>query len=203
MRKSRSNLYKKCSTLPIENFYGILNTGNLAWLYKEFEDGDEYDISDEQNIELTNIWNDIHEDYIDKIGNGSETKNYMILAQMCEMEAELNIVGTLIQVYSLKKTDAIKAEIEKWEYYPDDIDKSIIKLKQVKFKMSIMKSKHKELFEESDEDIDIEYDLFNDVVVLEQSLGESKVIDVKTTVVDKWIKYVKSADAKNKRRNKN
>jgi len=198
MEKSKNFLYKTCETLPIENFYAILNTNNFAWLHKDYEDGDEY--TDVNTNGLKSIWLDIHDEYTDLLNKNSGTKDFTIVANLVEMENEMSIVSSLIYIYDSRNSDAIKEQIELWGYYPDDLDKSLKKLKTIQFKISIIKSKNPDLFNKPDENDDkVEYDLYSDVVLLEESLGDGRTIDVKTTVVSKWVKYIQVIEKKNKK----
>lgn len=202
MQKLKTNFYNSCKNLPIENFYEILNTKNLNWLRINFRDGDEYD--DSEDDKLQKLWENIHEEYIELLENNAGTKNYTILANIIELEKELSVVGMLFDVYSKSGSEALKIEIEKWGYYPNDLEKSLKKLKSIKFRISIIKSKNPDLFKEPDinDEEKIEYDLFSDVVLLEESLGDGRTIDVKKTVVSKWVRYIKNAERKLKKNGK-
>lgn len=198
MRKSRKSFYNSCKTLPIENFYEILNTKNYNWLRVDFKSGDEYDKEDSN--ELKSIWDELHDEYTDLLNKNSGSKDFTTVANILEMENEITIVSTLFDVYARRESDIIKEQIELWEYFPDDLDKSLKKLKSIQFKISIIKSKNPDLFKEPDEnDNKVEYDLYSDVVLLEESLGDGRTIDVKTTVVNKWVRYIQIIEKKNKK----
>lgn len=200
MRKSRTNFYNSCNNLPIENFYEILNTKNFNWLRIDFRAGDIYDDSD--TVELSNLWDVIHEEYIELLSNNSGTRDYTILANIIELERELSILSMLFTAYGKSGSEALKTEIKNWGYYPDDTDKSLKKLQSIQFRISMIKSKNKDLFEKSDEEeeVKIEHNLYSDVVLLEEALGNGIVINVKTTVVTKLVQYIKTAEKKNKKR---
>jgi hypothetical protein len=200
MLKSKTNFYKSCNHLPIENFYEILNTNNLDWLRIDHVDGNEYDTDD--SVVLKALWDSIHEEYVDLLNQGGN-KDFTIIASVLELEKELAIVSHLFSVYDNRNSKALAKEIDAWGYYPKDSAKSLKKLQTIQFRISIIKSKNRDLFEEPDKDNNetIEYDLFNDVVLLEEVFGSGKVIDVKKTVVAKWVRYIKTAEENSKKNN--
>ena len=54
-------IYKNCETLPVYNFMKIINTDNLDWLIKGYEDGLEYE--HKENLEFA--WEEIIKEYLD------------------------------------------------------------------------------------------------------------------------------------------
>jgi len=200
MKKLENNYYRSGSTLPIYNFYELLNTSDLRWLLKDFEEGDDITLSEIQEAQFKEVWENIYEKYTEDLSEGKGGKDYMILAEISTLETELYIVGTLMSVYLKSPSEAVKKQIEKWRYYPDDSEKTLKKMDSVKFRISIIKSKNKELFTKQEETQEkIEYDLYKDVVLLEQSFGEGKTIDVRKTVLSKWVVYCKTAQEKVKK----
>jgi len=198
MKKSGTYYFKSCKTLPIYNFYEILNTNNLGWLQKGYND-------DNEEISLVkdakSIWQGIYDEYILLLGNKVNTKGYTILAQLSEMETELIVVSELINIYSKINHKDIQAEIDKWGYDSNDLEKSLKKLEGLQFRIKITRSKNKDLLEEEeDEEVKVEYDIFKDVVSVENTLDNGILIDVHKTVVKKWVNYILIAEKKNGKR---
>lgn len=206
MTKLENNYYKTSKDCPIENFYEVLNSNNFNFLRKGItadniesfpREGDDYDA-------LGYAFDSIQERYSDILGDGGGSKNYMILAEMSELQTELEIVSTLCLYYQVRPLLLVKIEIERWGYTPDNLDKAFKKLKGIEFRMSIIKSKNPDIFDATDkkDEEKIEYDLYKDVVALEDSLGNGMVIDVKKVVVERWANYLRLSEEKYKRMKK-
>ena len=199
MTKSEKYYFRSCKTLPIYNFYEILNTGNLNWLVKGFDED-----SDEQELDfnfLVKLWEKIHSEYVDILGDSSETKDYLTIAQINEMEAEVVVVESLIDLIKIKRSKRIIKEINAWGYFGDDIEKTVDKLKVLRFKISIFKSKNKKLLnpeEKKDKEEDRVYDLFKDIIAVEKAFGDGYRIDPHKTVLSKWGRLILEAQRKNK-----
>lgn len=192
MTESERCYYKSCDTLPIYNFYKILNTKDLMWLVKGYE-GDEGHDDEDKLIEL---WEKIYEEYIDLLGEKAISKKAITLNQISKIELELRIVSSLIQIYADKRYEEIGEQIDAWGYYKDDIEKSIKKLEGLKFRMNIMISKTKD----DDDEEEKKYDIYKDIVAVENILGNGLTIDPYKTVVSKWVNYILISERKNGKR---
>jgi len=190
MKKSEAYYFKSCDTLPIYNFYKILNTKELKWLIKDYDEDDE--IEDEK---LITLWEDIYEEYIDLLGEKAVTKKSVAINQLQKMELEIRIVSSLIKMYIDRKFDEIGEQIDEWGYDKNDLEKSIKKLESLKFRMDILKSKT-----DVKEDEEVKYDLYNDIVSIETILGNGINIDPHKTVVSKWVSYILISEKKNAKR---
>lgn len=188
MEKSEIYYYKSCDTLPIYNFYKILNTKDLKWLIKGY-DGEEQQADEDKLIEL---WENVYEEYIDLLGNKGINKKMVVVNQLSKMEMEIRIVSSLIKIYSEHKYEEIGDQIDQWGYHKEDLEKSIKKLEALKFRMDILNSKNKD--EEAEE---IKYDVYKDIVSIEATLGNNINIDPYTTVVSKFVNYILIAEIKN------
>lgn len=194
MRKSEIYYYKSCDTLPIYNFYKILNTKDLKWLIKDYNEDDEYDTDEEKLIEF---WEKVYDGYIDLLGEKAITKKSLIVNQISKLELEIHTVSTLLKIYVDKPFKEIAEQIDEWGYYKNDIEKSIKKLESLKFKIDILKSKN-DIGNEEEEDF--KYDLYNDIVSIETSLGNGLNIDPHKTVVSKWVSYILISEKRNAKR---
>ena len=190
MQKSERKFYKSASSLPVFNFYQILNNEDLSWLCHGHEiDDDPIQLTTEEQIELAQVWFNITSEYNELFGSKINHNNYITVAQLGEMGQELEIVGTLISFYLLRPSEALKNELEKWKYNPDDLEKVQKKLDGLKFKMQFTKDKNKELFQNPEEQKEkVKHNLYGDVVLLENSMGVT--IDVHKTVLEKWVMLI-------------
>jgi len=201
MKKSERFYYKSCKTLPLYNFYELLNTKNYNWLIKGYSEDSE-DPTDVDNEFLANLFNEIVENYQESLNGKKDVKQWMIVAQVNEMEVELKIVATLLDLHLKEYNKDIEQEIISWGYDPEDPKKVLKDLEGLKFRISIFKGKNKDLFstEEDKETKEKVYDLYKDIASVEYSLGTSIVIDPYKTVVDKWVNYILIIEKKNGKR---
>jgi len=197
MNQSEKFSYKSISTIPVANFYLLNKHNNLAYLYKDYEDFLDEKMSKEETSRLKEIQYSITEDYIDILAEGKGRSDLLILGQMSDLESEILVVGSLILMVRTNPSEDLKTCLKDWKY-PVDPDKAEKKLSGVQFKLSILRSKNKHLLEKDENEEEVEYDLYKDVVMLEQSLGGIH-IDPKTTVLEKWVNYLKFARDKNKK----
>jgi len=189
LKQLERKYFKSCGSLPIFNFYKVLNTKELSWLVRGFEVDDEpLEFSEEEQAELQALWFDITCQYGELFGEEKNSNQYITIAQISEMTSELEIVSSLVSLYYLKPSEALKMEIEKWKYFPDDPEKTKKKLEGLKFQIEFTKGKHKELFKPEEEEVESDkakYNLYSDVVLFENSMNIT--IDVHDTVVEKWV----------------
>ena len=200
MKLSKENYYKTIRTIPVYNFYLLHQEKDLRYLHKDFEEGSEEQLTEEQELTLSDIKQSLMEDYVDLLSDGKGRSDKLIVGQIGDMEVEIMIVGSLIQMMHKSPSEALKMELKNWRY-PVDLEKALKKLDGVKFRLSILKSKNKHLFEVDEKQDEVQYDLYKDVVLLEQSLGGMN-IDPKVCVLEKWVNYLKLARDKNKKREK-
>ena len=199
MKKSRS-YFKSCDTLPIFNFYQILNTSDLSWLVKGHDaDSDPIQFTETETAELNHYWFNITNRYNEMFGEKTGNTRFVVLAQIAELAQEVDIVSTLLNYYHIRKSESIKNALSEWNYDADDMEKCEKKIKGITFRINMMKSKNKDLFPTEAEEVEKkQYDLFNDVVLLENSLGNGTSVDVHTTCVTKWVKMILYNDQKNR-----
>ena len=201
MKKSERYYYKTCKTLPLYNFYEILNTKDLLWLVKGYDDEfSKEDLEDVDSAFLFTLWENIHTEYGGLFKGGSDDKKYTKIAQISEMEVEVSVIKDLIWFLSIRESENIRAELDSWGYFGDDIEKTEKKLKQLEFKISIFRSKNKDLIdpEKKEEVEEKNYDLFADIVAVESAFEGSQKIDPFKDTVSKWVNIILLAKKRQK-----
>lgn len=202
MNKSKSKYYKSCGSLPVFNFYKILNTEDLSYLVRDHDVDDEPIVfTEEELVELSSIWFEITSEYNELFGEKINTNNYVIIAQISQMAQELEIVSTMLSLYSVKPSEKLKMALKEWKYDVEDMDKCKKKLDSLKFRMEFTAEKNKALFERDEKDKGKKYKLYDDVVRLENSMGIT--IDVHKTVLEKWAALILKNDELIKAQRKN
>lgn len=195
--KNSKSFYKSCDSLPIYNFYQILNTGDLSWLVKGHSiDDDPVKFSPSEQEVVADYWFEITNAYNEMMGEKTGNTRFKVMAQISELIDEHEIVRTLLNYHKYLKSPSIANEIEKWGYYPFDHEKSEKKLNGIRFRINMIKSKNPDLFPKEDTEIQ-QYDIFQDVILLENSLDNGIKIDPITTPVTRWVKMLLFNDKKN------
>ena len=193
MSKSKNKYYKSCGSLPVFNFYKILNTNDLSYLVRGFDvDDDSIEFSQEEVLLLSDIWFNITCEYNGLFGDKINSNNYLIVAQISEMAQELEIVSTMLAFYEMRPSEALKKALLEWKYDPDLPEKCDKKLKALKFRMEFTQGKNKDLFEVDEKKEKKVYKLYDEVVRLENALGIT--IDVHKTVLEKWASLIMKND---------
>lgn len=186
-------IYKNCDMLPVYNFMKVINTDDLNWLVKNYEeDENKY----EGNLEI--FWDRIIKEYLDLKKDKKVLQSYQARIIIKRLEDKLSVCTQLIDVCtidigleniekisnSLQKHDkSYKINLKKpLEIEKKRILKSFIKLQ---FSIDIKKSNFDKDFGSTEKD-NGKLDIWTEMGNLEQALKRNE-INPKTTVVAKWI----------------
>jgi hypothetical protein len=195
-------IYKTCRELSMFRFYEILDTKEYKYLLKDYD----IEIDEKLKSELNEIWIEIFKEYIVLKDDREIKKSFRKLALINKLETKLSICTNLLNCFlnqSTKKGQKIIVkELGHWGYHirlnkplQEEINRVISGFKALKSSIEIKKVEFKKEFEKelSEEKINIDRQIVN----VEQILGN--VINSNTTMVSKWIEYVKTAEYKAKK----
>ena len=196
-------IYKTCRTLNMFRFYEILDTKEYQYLVKDYEN---VKLTSELKAILEKIWIELFKEYI-VLKDSKEIKNsFRMLFYINELEKKLFIGKELLKCLTYQSTKKrqkmVIDELFEWGFkidikkpLKDEIERVISDFKALKTTITIKKAafekEHKK--ELSQEKINID----KQVVNVEQILGN--VINPQTTMVSKWVEYVKIAEKKAKK----
>lgn len=182
--------HKSCSTLPIYNFYKILDDGDLRFLivgYSEFE-ADGVKVTAEAESAL----NIIIEEYSLLTANNEVNVSIGLQILVTEQEFERD---TLVQILDIFKEfedfDVLSLayefgfDIKFDEDLEPQIEKIIKRIKALNNKIRINKSKYATRFKKATEEI--KRNLDKEALMLEMNLKLGREINTRTTSVLKWI----------------
>ena len=195
-------IYKTCRELNMFRFYEILDTKEYRFLLKDYD----IEIDEKLKNELREVWIEIFKEYIVLKDDREIKKSFRKLALINKLETKLSICTNLLNCFlnqSTKKGQkTIIKELRHWGYHirldkplQNEVDRIINNFKSLKSSINIKKAEFEKEFKKelSQEKINID----RQVVNVEQILGNT--IDLHTTMVSKWIEYVKTAEYKSKR----
>lgn len=199
-------IYKTCEVLPVYNFMQIINTDNLSWLIKGYDEfGAKEDYVYKEN--LTSFWNRIIEEYLDLKKDKKVIQSYNARIIINRLEDGLNTCKMLLGLCTIdiglvniiKISEALSIHNKKYEIdlnKPlEEEKKRIGKLfKRAQFNIDIKKSNFEKDFSSKEEQSKL--DIYQEMANLEQALKRNE-INPKTTVVAKWIALCNLATKQN------
>lgn len=195
-------IYKTCRELNMFRFYEVLDTKEYRYLLKDYD----VELKEDLKTELKGIWIEIFKEYIVLKDDREIKKSFRKLALINKLETKLMICKELLKCLTHQSTKKGQKELIKelsaWGYpinqrknLNEEIERIIRNFKALKSSISIKKVEFEKEFKKdlSNEKLNID----KQVVNVEQVLGNT--INLHTTMVSKWIEYVKIAEYKAKK----
>lgn len=201
--------YKNCDELPIYNFHEILKNNDLNFLVVGYEQSDEIELDDK----ASGLWSEIYEEYIDLTGDNTLKVYYEVLQDLMFLKTRYSVVsGLLVNVSTMQLTEDIFtkyiSELRSWGYkinvnkpLANEINRKVRQLRASENKIRIKENELESLRSKRDHGDNMT--LITQSVKMEQALSRNN-IDIKTTVVSKWvamIKEIKEINEANRKRN--
>lgn len=199
--------YRNCSELPMYNFSKILETNNYAWLIVGFDD---YEIVEFDEKELSDLWTSIYEEYCKLTEDNKSLLYFAVFQELLYLRTRYEVAGLLImqlskgiddEIVRLKYINALrlwKYKIDKEKPLIDELERMVNQLKASTNRINIKQSELDNLKVTEKDKLTI----IEQTVKLEQALGRNE-IDLKRTVVAKYIALFKEVKALNQARKKN
>lgn len=184
--------YKTCSTLPIFNFYKIIDEGNLNFLVKGYEDGDD-DVEDEGESEF--ILQEIIEEYSELTASKEILVGLNSQILITEYEFERDFLKEALNTYNETGDLEVLSILSEFGFNIDEakdfdafLNRVILRVKGLNNKIRINKVKYANRFKE--EIKEIKRNLDKEALILEMSLELGREIDTHKTSVSKWINMI-------------
>lgn len=196
------NYHKSCSTLPIYNFYKILDTSDLRFLivgYSELNDS---------NVKITNdakkLLDSIIEEYLELTNNNEVILGLRLRMLIDEQEFERNILVKILDIYNDFKISDVLLLLNEFGFnikIDEDLDVQIIevtqRIKGLDNKIKINNIKYNARFKKDENKNKM--NLEKEALILEMNLNLGREIDVYTTSVLKWINMLQISSSKVKK----
>ena len=199
--------YRNCNELPIYNFFKIVETKNISYLYVDY---DEYnDIS--QKDDLSKIWKAIYEEYAELTDDRSTLIYYELIGDIMYYQTRYKAVSMLLSIMvnspmTEEILDLYIAKLKEWRYKIDktkplgkELEKMLIQLKQSENKIRILEAELEVLKKKNNDGKSLT--LTEQQVKLEQALGRNE-IDIRKVSVVKWQMMIKKVKKINKAKQK-
>lgn len=193
--------YKTCSTLPIFNFYKIID-GDLRFLVI---DSSELNV-DEVIVtsEFTDIFNVIFEEYSELTRNKEVTVSLNLQLLVSEQEFERDILQRTLTLFNETSDLKILSILSDFGFNIDEskdfdafLNNVISRVKGLNNKIRINKVKYAKRFKQ--ETKNVKRNLDKESLMLEMSLELGREIDTHKTSVSKWVNMIEVSKEKSAR----
>ena len=203
---SETRYYRNCNELSVYNFHKILETNNYSYLIVGFDEYEKININEK---EASDVWNLIYEEYCKLTEDNKSLLYFAIFQELLYLKTRFEVATTLLKQLSngiddkivvLKYINALrvwKYKINKDKPLDEELDRMVNQLKASTNKIQIKQSELEDLNVNNSDKLS----LIEQVVKLEQALGRNE-IDIKKTVVSKYIALFKEVKLINEARSK-
>jgi hypothetical protein len=192
-------LFKSCSTIPVKNFFQVIETEDLRYLIKKFDiENSKLELSNDDIVNLSLIWEEIYFEYYEITSNH---KLKSILKKQCliqEWETIYYIVSKCIDIFdTYGKEEALYLinNLNDKKYTIDfnkplglQLNKLDNKMKGLKNKIKIFKIKLVNSVKEDKEEV--KSNLERDALYLERNLDLKRAINVSKTPIKVWVEMI-------------
>ena len=198
--------YRNCDELPMYNFSKILETNNYAYLVVGY---DGYEDAVFEESKTSELWEGIYEEYCKLTEDNKSLMYFAIFQELVYLKTRYQVAVTLLTQLEIGlgdkalENDFIE-ELRKWKYkinkdrpLKDELGRMLKQLKASTNAITIKQSQLEELKAKGGEKLS----LIEQTVKLELALGKNE-IDIKRTVVAKYISLIKEVELLNKARKK-
>tara|TARA_R110000772_G_scaffold188838_3_gene299932 strand:- start:9994 stop:10611 length:618 start_codon:yes stop_codon:yes gene_type:complete len=190
--------YESCSTLPIYNFYKIIDEGNYGYIQKDYEEGDDFIESDKTT---SYIFLKILEEYSVLTANREVLISLKLQISIIDYEFERDSLKSIVEIFNETNDFKVLVLLSSFGFDTsnklgiDKLLKSVIsRIKNLNNKIRINKVKYTKRFKTTNKEI--KRNLDKEALLLEMSLDLGREIEVKKTSILKWVNMVQLSNDK-------
>ena len=199
--------YTSCDELYMHNFSKILETNNYAWLVVGYDGYDKVDIDEK---EASEIWEEIYYEYCKLTEDNKSLLYFAVVQELVYLKTRYEVASTLLRQLEYGIEDEIVRikyfnALREWKYVIDknkplesELQRMYIQLNQSTNKINTKQSELESLKVDDSEKLTI----IEQTVKLELALDKNE-IDLKRTVVSKYVAMFKEVRLKNEAMKKN
>lgn len=199
-------VHKSCKTLSIYSFDRIVDTTDLRYLIRDFDEFEEenFKLTIVEAQELSTIFENILNEYNGLTANTKMFTNYKKRMAILELEFLHDTTVKILKLFVQTNTIEVLGLLVdlKWSF---DADKPIEEqvaaieqsLKGIRNRIRISKASFVNAYKDSEEPV--KNNLGKEALYLEINLGISRKIDTKTTSVEEWVNMINLSVEKNKK----
>lgn len=189
------NIHKNCSSLSIWSFYKIIDTEDVRYLIKNYDNDKDIKLTEKRITELMSIWDEIVTEYGLLTVNAKVIKNYRLQFIIAELEFKYSTCINVLDIYANSGMIDVLLILNEFDFninlllnLEQQIDIVINKLKSLKNQIKIHKINYTRKYKKNVEDI--KFNLDREALILQMNLDLKAGIDVKNTSVERWLNMV-------------
>jgi hypothetical protein len=196
------NVHKSCSSLPIYNFYKIIESYDYKYMVIGYNDliDDDPEIDEK---ECFDYFEDIITEYGEITSNSEVLLNVLKQIDIVNLQYELDCIINILEI--VKETEDLETllllkhfgiNIDFKKNIENQINNVAKRVKSLRNKIKIKKAKYSTRFKDNNEKVKI--DLDKEALMLEIGLDLGREIDIRTTTVKRWVNLISASKEKNK-----
>ena len=196
------NVHKSCSSLPIYNFYKIIESYDYKYMVIGYNDliDDDPEIDEK---ECFDYFEDIITEYGEITSNSEVLLNVLKQIDIVNLQYELDCIINILEI--VKETEDLETllllkhfgiNIDFKKNIENQINNVAKRVKSLRNKIKIKKAKYSTRFKDNNEKVKIDVD--KEALMLEIGLDLGREIDIRTTTVKRWVNLISASKEKNK-----
>lgn len=192
--------HKSCATLPIYNFYQVIDKGDYSYLVRGYVDGDEVNVDD---IVASKLFKEIVQEYSELTSNKEILISLKLRILIAGYEYERDLLKSILTIYEETKQEEVLSLLSEFNFDPsraesvDTLLKSVIsRVKSLNNNIRVQKNKYTTRFKKETQEV--KRNLDKQALSLEMNLKLGREINVHKTSVTKWVNMFDIAREKSK-----
>ena len=212
-KQRKLKTYNYCKTLPMFNFYEIMETEEYRWLLKDFNDDSDISLSEEELNALKELFQTLFNEYIELKKDNKVLKTLKQRAIIANLENRMFWGATLLKLFINNPTEETAESLRSWKFKIDitkpldlEVESVTKQLKSLRTKINMEVSSYEKMVEnknKSKEKLNIEKQAIN----VAKGLDLKYPINTKETTMVQWLAYCENLEyiikENKKRQNKN
>lgn len=185
-------IHKTCGTLSIYSFYQIIDTDDLRYLLKDFDEENPLKITEKQQLQLNTIWDTILHEYAELTFDKEVMINLKAQARIIKLDFRYNTAIKILKLYGdynelkvMKLFKDINIHFDMKGKVEPQIQRILGTIKGLKMQAKIATKNYELRFKKVKKKIKVNLD--KQALILEINLGLKSAIIARETSVTRWV----------------
>ena len=201
-KKKALKTHKSYKTLWLYNYNEILQTQDLRWLVKDFDEDSELTLTEKQTEELTEIWEHLFSEYLEVKGDQVVINHLRKRVYISNIQNRLYFGTVFVKLISQNPTspnlEEMVDELAKYKFKIDkekplglELEKITKQLKGLKTRLNLEVSKYNQMIEsrQNKEKVNLQ----DQIISVGKVLDLKYPINAKETTLAQWDAYCNNA----------
>ena len=199
-KQRKLKTYNYCKTLPMFNFYEIMETEEYRWLLKDFNDDSDISLSEEELNALKELFQTLFNEYIELKKDNKVLKTLKQRAIIANLENRMFWGATLLKLFINNPTEETAESLRSWKFKIDitkpldlEVESVTKQLKSLRTKINMEVSAYEKMVENKNknkEKLNIEKQAIN----VAKGLDLKYPINTKETTMVQWLAYCENLE---------